>query len=605
MPLYKLALPRLPFTKPNQHVNFSHLLRYQVTMAQSSPLYLGFDLSTQQLKVVAVSSNLQPHHEEAINFDDDLPHYNVQKGVHKNSAEKEVYSPVAMWIEALDLILARMKEKGFDFSRVKGVSGAGQQHASVFWSKDYQRAFDNLDSTKRLVDQLSPIAFTHPWSPNWQDHSTRAECELFEKEIGGPEELAKRTGSNAHRRFTGPQILRLKRRLPDIYNATKRITLASSFLASLFLGTISPSDISDVCGMNLWNLEAQQWDDELLAITADGEAGVKELREKLGPVEPDGGKVLGSINNYFVQRYGFLNDCAITPFTGDNPATILALPLRPLDVIVSLGTSSTLLMSTPTYYPSPAYHLFDHPTTSGLFMFMLCYCNGSLAREHIRDEIQSHHGRIETGQDSWTLFNEIALSTPPLSKRTPSDPAKIGVYFPLSEIVPQAPPGTWRYTYDGRNLIDDISAWSLPNNDARAIIESQALSMRLRSAPLLSPCPENKQKRQPRRVYLVGGASRNTAICEVIGQVLGGSEGIYQLDVGSNACAVGGAYKACWAVERKGGEKYEDFVSERWDEKKMVKRIGDAYKEGVWEAYGDILKAFSEVEKRIVSSAHK
>jgi xylulokinase len=52
--------------------------------------------------------------------------------VHKNEKENEVYAPVAMWIEALDLILTRMKEAGFDFSSVRGVSGAGQQHGSVY-----------------------------------------------------------------------------------------------------------------------------------------------------------------------------------------------------------------------------------------------------------------------------------------------------------------------------------------------------------------------------------------------------------------------------------------------------------------------------------------
>lgn len=66
-----------------------------------------------------------------ITFDTDLSHYNVNKGVHTNDDQHQVYAPVAMWIEALDLILTRMKEKGFDFSRVKGVSGAGQQHGSV------------------------------------------------------------------------------------------------------------------------------------------------------------------------------------------------------------------------------------------------------------------------------------------------------------------------------------------------------------------------------------------------------------------------------------------------------------------------------------------
>ena len=84
----------------------------------------------------------------------------------------------------------------------------------------------------------------------------------------------------------------------------------------------------------------------------------------------DGGAFLGNISPYFVQRYGFDPACAIAPSTGDNPSTILALPLRPSDVIVSLGTSTTLLMSTPHFKPNRFVHFMNHPTTPGLYMFM-------------------------------------------------------------------------------------------------------------------------------------------------------------------------------------------------------------------------------------------
>src|SRR5690606_10355975 len=136
-------------------------------------------------------------------------------------------------------------------------------------------------------------------------------------------------------------------------------------------------------------IQKSDWSDLLLEATA-GPDGKEELRRKLGRVEPDGGANLGSISPYFVSRYGFPTDTTITPFTGDNPATILALPLRPLDVIVSLGTSTTVLMSTPNYIPSPDYHMFGHPTTAGLYMFMLCYKNGALARENIRNAINGN-----------------------------------------------------------------------------------------------------------------------------------------------------------------------------------------------------------------------
>ena len=85
-------------------------------------------------------------------------------------------------------------------------------------------------------------------------------------------------------------------------------------------------------------------------------AGSSDLKSMLGPVMEDGGGIIGHISQYFVHRYGFNSACQIALFTGDNPATILSLPLHPLDAIVSLGTSTTFLMSTPYYRPDPAVH---------------------------------------------------------------------------------------------------------------------------------------------------------------------------------------------------------------------------------------------------------
>lgn len=129
--------------------------------------------------------------------------------------------------------------------------------------------------------------------------------------------------------------------------------------------------------MNLWDIKAGKYHNGLLALTAgNDEAKISDLRAKLGDVPESGGDNFGKVSNYFVRRYGFHSECDIIPFTGDNPSTILALPLRPLDAIVSLGTSTTFLMSTPYYKPDPAVHFMNHPTTAGLYMFMLCYKNG-------------------------------------------------------------------------------------------------------------------------------------------------------------------------------------------------------------------------------------
>ncbi|KAI1820329.1 xylulose kinase-like protein [Xylaria intraflava] len=575
----------------------------------SGPLYLGFDLSTQQLKAIVVASDLTVVSEAKVDFDADFgAKYAVKKGVRSNEDEGEVYQPVAMWVEAVDLVLTRLREQGCPMARIEGISGSGQQHSSVYWSDKAESTLKNLDPKLTLVEQLDSRAFTYDFAPNWQDHSTQRECDDFDAHLGGAQKLAEVSGSSAHHRFTGNQILRMRRRRPQVYDTTARISLCSSFLASVFLGSIAPFDIGDVTGMNLWDIGAETWNHKLLALTAGGEHGVAALREKLGEVSTDGGVILGTVSPYFVERFGFNGACRITAFTGDNPATILSLPLRPLDAIVSLGTSSTFLMNTPNYKPDPSYHFMNHPTTKGHYMFMLCYKNGGLAREKVRDALPRPD---VNSKDPWATFNQSVLETPPLDVRKDGDPAKLGLYFPLPEIVPNVQAGTWRYTcnaQDGSSLIDYTSSpkteWT-SSADARIIVESQALSMRLRSQNLVSAIPGRPElPAQPRRIYLVGGGSLNPAIARVFGDVLGGAEGVYRLDVGGNACALGGAYKALWACERRDEQQsFDELIGARWKEEGNIQKIDDGYRAELYKTYGNVLGAFEEMENKVLSVA--
>jgi xylulokinase len=166
--------------------------------AQEDSLYLGFDLSTQQLKAIVISSDLKVLHEAKVDFDADLSKYGITKGVHINETEREVYAPVAMWLEAVDLVIVRLRENGTPFDRIKGISGAGQQHGSVYWSRSGEELLSGLHADRTLVEQLSPKGFAHPWSPNWQDASTQAECDDFDARLGGKVNLALVTGSKAH-----------------------------------------------------------------------------------------------------------------------------------------------------------------------------------------------------------------------------------------------------------------------------------------------------------------------------------------------------------------------------------------------------------------------
>ena len=563
-------------------------------MATQDAFYLGMDLSTQQLKMLVVDSSLKKVDEAKFDFDADAKGFEVHKGVMTNEAEGEVFAPVAMWLQALDAVLGQLKDQGVDFSKVKGISAAGMQHGSIFWSADAEGLMASLDPSKTLQTQMDR-AFSYPYSPNWQDASTQKECDEFDVALGNEIELANVTGSKAHHRFTGPQILRMQRKHPEAYIKTTRITLVSSWLATMFLGKFAPFDISDVCGMNLWDVKRGDWNSKLLELTA-GNYGVDTLKSKLGSVPEDGGVHLGPVSRYFVDRYGFNSDCTVVASTGDNPSTILALPLRENDAMVSLGTSTTFLMSTPEYKPDPATHFFNSPTTAGLYMFMLCYKNGGLAREKVRDAINK---QSQTEQNSWQAFDKDLLSTKPLAEHDSN--AQIGLYFPRPEIIPNLPEGEWHYQYnpesDGLTRTDKVI--NSPEEDARVIVESQLLSLRLRSRELVRS-PGEGLPPQPRRIYLVGGGSRNKAIAQVTGEVLGGSDGVWKLDVGENACALGSAYKAVWAMERKKDETFEDLVGARWRETDFAEKIADGYQKEAFDKYTRVLKGFERMEKELL-----
>lgn len=96
------------------------------TMSSAAPLFLGLDLSTQQLKAVLLDEGSNVVHEAAVHFDRDLPHHETTNGAILGPEDGEVTSPVKMWLEAIDLLCERLSEGKIDFGAIAAVSGAGQ-----------------------------------------------------------------------------------------------------------------------------------------------------------------------------------------------------------------------------------------------------------------------------------------------------------------------------------------------------------------------------------------------------------------------------------------------------------------------------------------------
>ena len=111
----------------------------------------------------------------------------------------------------------------------------------------------------------------------WMDSSTGDQCAQLEAAVGGPGQLASITGSRAYERFTGSQIRKLVEQRPECYNNTERISLVSSFAASLFVGKIVDIDWSDGGGMNLLDITSRSWDQTLLDVSTKETATINIL----------------------------------------------------------------------------------------------------------------------------------------------------------------------------------------------------------------------------------------------------------------------------------------------------------------------------------------
>lgn len=80
-------------------------------MPASSPLFLGLDVSTQAIKAVVLDQHLKLVQEARVGFDEDLPQWKTTNGVFVdvNGEKGAVKAPVMMYVEALDMVLDRLK----------------------------------------------------------------------------------------------------------------------------------------------------------------------------------------------------------------------------------------------------------------------------------------------------------------------------------------------------------------------------------------------------------------------------------------------------------------------------------------------------------------
>ncbi len=463
--------------------------------------FLGIDASTQSMTGLVIDCATEAIvAEESVLFDEHFgDRYGVENGV-LELAPGVVHAPPLMWVEALDLLLQRLRDR-CDLASIAAVSGCGQQHGTVYLNATAGSSLARFDSGESPVEALSGI-FSRATAPIWMDSSTAAQCREIEAGVGGREWLLELTGNAAFERFSGPQIRKFFQTDPEGYRATATVCLVSSFIASLLAGRLIGVDPGDGSGTNLMEIRTRRWSPEAMAATAPG------LSAKLLPVTPSD-RSAGTISPRFAGCYGFAPGCQVLPFSGDNPSSLIGLGLvEPGQVALSLGTSDTLFacMGEPRVSASGEGAVFASPDGRN-YMALVCFMNGSLAREAVRDE----HSL------DWTTF------TAALQRTGAGNGGALMLPYFDAEIVP-------RVTLPGvvRKGLDPTDA----DANVRAVIEAQALSSRIHCEWMQVPVGS---------LSVTGGASANTEILRIFSNVHGAPVHRFQT---TNSAALGAALRA-------------------------------------------------------------
>ena len=140
-------------------------------------------------------------------------------------------------------------------------------------------------------------------------------------------------------------------------------------------------------------------------------------------------------------------------------------------------------------------HIFINPLDKKKFMGLLCYKNGSLAREEIKNKYNL----------SWDEFGRILI------EENSEDRKIIQLNFPLPEITPSNKQGKWIYEIDAAGVLKNFEGELTMREDIVSFITGQILAKRCHV--------EKFGFKSTKRLIVTGGASKNRELIQVISDI--------------------------------------------------------------------------------------
>jgi xylulokinase len=442
-------------------------------------LVAGIDSSTQSCKVVVRDAETGKL---------------VRQGRASHPDGTEVH-PDAWWT-ALQSAVA--EAGGLD--DVAAVSVAGQQHGMVV-----------LDENGEVV---RPALL-------WNDTRSAGAAADLTAELGGPEKWVEAVGIVPVASFTLTKLRWLARNEPQNAARVAAVCLPHDWLTWKLSGSTSLGDIktdrSDASGTMYWSAATNQYRPDLLELGFGRVIGTPEV---LGPTG-----VAGHLRN----------GTPLGPGAGDNAAAALGTGALPGDVIVSIGTSGTVFVSSDVAPKDPSGAVAGFADTTGRFLPIVVTLNAARVLDAAAKLLSVDHDEL----------SRLALSAP-----AGADGLVLVPYLE-GERTPNRP--------DATGAIHGLTLkTSDPAHLARAAVEGMLCALADGLDALVA------HGAQANRIVLVGGGARSEAVRRIAPALFGKPvlvppPGEYVADGAARQAAwvtLGGEVAPTWSAEAP--ETYED-----------------------------------------------
>ncbi len=354
---------------------------------------------------------------------------------HNGWAEQD---PADWWNAVSNTIRQVVTTGGIDASGIKGVGLSGQMHGLVM-----------LDADDKVIRP----------SIIWCDQRTGKECAEITEKVGA-ERLIEITANPALTGFTASKILWVRNNEPENYARCRKILLPKDYIRFMLTGEYA-TEVSDASGMQLLDIGARAWSDEVLTKLEIDKSLLAPVFESI--------VVSGQVSASAAALTGLKPGTPVVGGAGDNAAAAVGTG------VVSDGQAFTTIGSSGVVY---AHTSQMHIDPKGRVHTFCCAVPGSwhvmgvtqgagLSLKWFRDNFCSSEMEAAAlmGVSPYYLMDQEAAKSPIGANRM------LFLPYLMGERTPHLDP-------DCRGVFFGLSAMHKKNDMIRAVMEGVSYSLR-------------------------------------------------------------------------------------------------------------------------------